>query len=130
MRRERVQIFFDEPSLTQQHFKDECDVNHILGKYSVDAIAQHAELYKGQYGDFSDIPDYQCALNRVLEADEAFMSLPANVRVKFDNDPGKFLEFVDNPANKDEMKSLGLLRDDVPVSVPVSDNVQVSENRA
>ncbi len=23
----------EEPGLTQQHFKDECDINHIMSKY-------------------------------------------------------------------------------------------------
>ena len=35
-KRERVQIFFDEPSLTRQEFKDECDLGLILKRFSAD----------------------------------------------------------------------------------------------
>jgi len=36
------------------------------------------------------------------------------LRVRFNNDPAAFLEFVHNPANHDEMGKLGLLENYVP----------------
>lgn len=122
-KRDRVQVLFDSPSLTQQNFKDECDVNRILSKYGVEQIVAHRSMYNGQYGDFSGVPDYQTALNSVLKANDMFMSLPAHVRARFDNDPGSFLSFVDDEKNRDEMVKLGLIEpQEVPVSLePVSD---------
>jgi hypothetical protein len=39
-----------------------------------------------------------------------FMSLPAKIRSRFQNDPGAFLDFVQNPENRDEMIELGLAK--------------------
>ena len=57
---------------------------------------------------FSAVPDFQEALNIVNEANALFGSLSSDVRKRFDNDPAKFLEFCNDPANGDELVSLGL----------------------
>jgi len=59
-------------------------------------------------GDFSEVVDYRTALEQVAKADEAFMALPAKVRARFSNDAAEFLDFVHNPANKEELVSMGL----------------------
>lgn len=38
------------------------------------------------------------------------MTLPAKVRDRFSNDPGKFLAFVDDPKSREEMYELGLAK--------------------
>jgi len=37
------------------------------------------------------------------------MTIPSDIRKKFDNDPGKFYEFVSNPDNKEELKQMGFI---------------------
>ena len=37
-----------------------------------------------------------------------FEELPATIRKKFENDPAKFLDFVNDERNADEMVELGL----------------------
>jgi len=96
------------PSLTQQHMKDECDINRILKKYQKDGILRHVAKYGGRYEDLPDNIDYQASLNAVMEAQEAFISLPSSVRGRFDNDPARFLAFVGDPANENELIALGL----------------------
>lgn len=105
----RVQVEFKEASHTQQHFKDDTDINIIL-KRNPDITQCQYVNHRGQptYGDFSDVADYRDALDRVLEAQEQFDELPSGVRERFGNDPGQFLEFVLNPENKDEMVKMGL----------------------
>lgn len=115
----RVQIAFDQvdestgellyPSLTKQAFKAEADVNNILARYRQTGVVEHLSVYQQLYGDFSEVDDYHTALNKLLAADDKFMSLPANIRKKFENDPGKFLEYVEDPANFDEMVVMGLI---------------------
>lgn len=106
-------------TMTKQGFAKECDINNIMKRYEKDGIISHVAKYGGQYGDFTDVPDYREALDKVMSANEMFMSLPASIRSKFENDPAKFLTFVGDPANKDEMGKLGLLRAPVPgVAVP------------
>lgn len=120
----RIQKHFhaDDPdacSLTQQHFKDECDVNKIMEKFRKTGVITHVRNVQGHYGDFSVLPSYHEAKNAILAADDMFMSLPAEIRARFDNDAGDFLDFTQNPANKDEMIALGLIPKPV-VEAPIS----------
>lgn len=107
----RVQIFFDKPTMTKQAFRDECNVNTIMRKYQKTGLLPHVDAHKGFYGDFTDVQDYQTSLNQVMAANDMFGSLPSSLRARFGNDPAQFLHFVGNPANRDEMRSLGLLKE-------------------
>lgn len=92
----------------KQSFKDECDINVIMKKYEATGLIDHVNTHQGHYADVLEVPDYQSALNSVMSAQNAFMSLPAAIRAQFENDPGQFLAFVQNPANRDEMIEMGL----------------------
>lgn len=109
----RVRLYFNEPTLTKQAFRDECNVNTIMRKFQKTGLLPHVDLHKGQYGDFTEVQDYQTSLNQVMAAQEMFSSLPSSLRARFNNDPAEFLNFVDNPSNLDEMRSLGLLNPEV-----------------
>ncbi|MCL4147298.1 UNVERIFIED_CONTAM: hypothetical protein GTU68_015673 [Idotea baltica] len=61
-----------------------------------------------QYGDFSNLPDYQTAFNAVLDANASFNALPSAVRARFNNDPAQFVEFASDPSNSDVLVDLGL----------------------
>ena len=104
----------EDVSLTQQHFKDECDINNILRQFNVTGLLPENAL-SPRYGDFTGINDYQTALNQVIAAENEFMALPANIRSRFDNDPAKLIEFLENLENKDEAIKLGLVN---PVELP------------
>lgn len=113
--RVRVPTVIEGESLTRQAHQQECDINQIMAKWQKTGIIEHVNEFEGQYGDFTDLPaDYQSALNQVMAAQEMFESLPSTVRRKFDNDPGKFLEFVDNPENAGELVEMGLAHSPVP----------------
>lgn len=108
----RIRVEFENPSRTKQAFKDECDVNNILKKYQKTNLITHVNSIKGSYGDFTNAPDYQSALNSVMDANERFMGLPSNLRRLFNNDPASFIDFVSNDANYDKALELGLLSKD------------------
>lgn len=93
----------------QQHQAADCDINNIMARYERDGLLPHVNQFQGQYGDFTGVVDYQSALNVVMNAEDCFLSLPAQIRKRFDNDPGSFLDFVTNPENRDEMISMGLV---------------------
>lgn len=95
-------------SRTKQSFKDECDINNILGNYERTGFISHVKENQGRYEDVSSGTDYREGLNVVLEAERMFMELPAPVRSKFENDPGKFLDFVSDPKNVKSMIDLGI----------------------
>lgn len=105
-------IYFDEPSLTKQSFKDECDINIIIERVmriGPDALS-HLNQRMAQYGDVSSVPDYRSALDAVNRAQGMFMSLDAKVRERFGNDPAKFLDFCNDGRNYAEAVALGLIQ--------------------
>jgi phage internal scaffolding protein len=98
----------EEPTRAQQHHREECDINVILerfgktGQMPVNAIS-------GTYGDFSGVHDYHTALNALIASESEFAALPAQIRSRFQNNPSNLIEFLDDPRNKAEAESLGLL---------------------
>lgn len=97
-----------DKSLAKQEFADEVNINTIIKRFGLDG-----ELPQGvrmpTYGDFTGLGDFQDAMNAVAQANEAFMSMPARVRERFDNDPQKFVEFCSDAKNADEAAELGLV---------------------
>lgn len=102
-------VLNDEPSLTIQAEKDSCDVNLIVAKYAKTGVMGNVRTDQPMYGDFSSAVDYHDALIKIQEAEESFMSLPANVRKRFENDPGKLIDFLQDVKNREEAISLGLV---------------------
>jgi len=114
----KVTVDFDaelEPSMTKQNHTAECDINNIMAKYKRTGLIDHVNHYQGEYADVTNLGDFQEALNTVAAAQEAFDQLPASVRKEFDNDPGKFVHFVENPDNIDKMVEMGLATRPNPV---------------
>lgn len=108
-KRQRVQTVNNEPSMTQQQFKNQCDINLIIKKFEKTGMVTHLSGKSGQYGDFSSIKDFQSNLNSVISAQNAFDSLPAAIRKRFGNDPAQLIDFVHNDANYEEAEKLGLV---------------------
>lgn len=97
------------PSLTHQSMKKECDINGIMARFEKTGILEHRNRFEGSYGDFTQTPnDYHESMNAVIAANDMFMTLPAKIRKRFQNDPGAYLDFVTDPDNIDEMVKLGL----------------------
>lgn len=105
--------------LAQQQFKEECDINAILKRFQDTGMAPHDIRGPGQYGDFSDVADYQSALNAVQNAQEAFDSLPSSLRARFQHDPAQLLGFLQDDSNRPEAIALGLI-EKPPVEAPVA----------
>lgn len=96
-----------DPSLTQQQFRDETDINNIVDLFMKTGHLP-TPVSMPQYVDYEGIFDFQSAMNVVREADENFMRMDAKVRARFHNSPQEFLEFFADPANADEAVRLGL----------------------
>lgn len=106
------------PSLTKQSFRDETDINLIVKRFMVTGELPPPKRMPS-FGDFEGTFDFQTSLNAVTEAREAFYSMPAEVRARFNNNPQLLMEFLDDGRNKDEAIRLGLVDAPVePVAVP------------
>lgn len=101
-------------SLTKQSFKDECDINTIVRKYSQTGVLTHVRTTRPMFGDFTKVSSYQEALNAVMAAQDSFMTLDPKIRARFGNDPQQFLDFIDDPSNLDEARRLGLVPPEKP----------------
>ncbi len=112
----------ESASCTKQEFHSECNINTIMAKYERDGSIDHVRDRDGDYGDFSEIVDYQSACNSVIDAQEAFAGLPARLREAHGNDPARFLAWFDE-ASEDDLREAALLP---PKEVKVADVVPVA----
>lgn len=96
-----------DESLTLQSQAQDADINVILKRFGVTGELPNG-LRVPVYGNFEGVSDYREALDLIREADRAFMSLPAEVRNRFANDAGAFVDFASNPANLEELRKMGL----------------------
>ncbi len=99
---------------THQSGNDDADINTIMQHYRTTGFITNIKLGTPVYEDFSNAEDYYASLNKVRKASDLFNSLPARVRAKVNNDPAQLINFVEDPANAEELIKLGLVE-------PVSD---------
>ena len=103
----------NEPSLTQQHFTEDADLNVIIRRYGIrDGALPPAAVANWLNVDLSELSevDLRTALDRTRAAEQAFQALPAELRSRFDNNVGRLWSFITNPANLEEAERLGLLQ--------------------
>lgn len=108
-------IEFPEPSLTIQSQAAETDINLIIKKYSQTGAIPQVNM-PPTFGDFSQITDFHEAQQLIRQAEESFMSLPPEVRQRFEHDPGLFVQFASDPENLPELRKLGLAPPAPPAS--------------
>lgn len=120
-RRERPRYVkeFHKPSRTKQEFKDECDINVLMKRYQKTGLFPQRPGDVPRYVSNIGMPDYQASLEIVMRAQDEFASLNSELRKRFDNDPAKFLAFVNDPKNADELVKLGLREAPQPPPGPV-----------
>lgn len=110
--------FSETKSLTQQQFVEECDINNIVNNYLKTGEITHLAASSPLYADVTEIPDFQSALNFVIEAGNAFMDLPSKIRERFNNDPQKLMDFISDNENREEAIRLGLIEAPEPPPAP------------
>lgn len=108
--------FSDSPSRAQQHFRDECDINFLVNTFARTGIPPAPPA--PPMATFEEVFDFQTAMNAVVSARESFAGLSSTIRSRFDNDPGKFLNFVHDPDNRDEAVKLGIVVNPPPPVAP------------
>lgn len=108
--------FSKSPSLASQASADEVDINKIMARIQK---GQTVLMPNGQpfYGDVSELDGLQDAIMKVQDAEDLFMQYPAQTRERFENDPVKLVEFLQDEKNYDEALKLGLVNPR-PVVVP------------
>lgn len=111
-------------SRTRQEFAAESDINRLVerfrdtGSFYDPLTTAKAGKRQPFFGDVTEVPDYQTALNIVIDAENNFASLPAKVRDRFNNNPQELIDFVSDEKNRAEAIELGLIAK--PVDKPES----------
>lgn len=113
--RKRVKVMFHDKDgkaldkiLTKQSFVEECDINTIVNRHKKSGTLPLLPDPNHRYGDFSNIGTFQDVQMKLFEAEDLFMAQSAKIRSMFDNDYVKYIEFIDNPENREEAIKLGL----------------------
>jgi len=117
-------LFCADASLAVQDAAEEADINTIVRRFGLTGQLPDA-VDAPVYADFEEVLDFHSAMVAVRKAETAFMTMPADVRARFANDPGRFVDFCSDEKNLAEMKELGLTRADLVLpaepAVPVVD---------
>lgn len=114
---------------TEQSHKDSCNINSIIKKFDKNGLITHVSKIEAKYGDLTGL-DFQSANNLVIKAMNDFMELPSKIRNRFKNSPEMFIEFMDNPDNRDEAIALGLIRGDwTPETDGLGEHIKSEEER-
>jgi len=107
-----VEDFDPGESLTLQGELPESDLNTLVRRWQA---GQPMPAFKpAQFGDVSAVADMMTIQQRLIDVRAAFMTLPADVRLSFGNNPLELAEFLSDPANVDEARQLGLFGADEP----------------
>lgn len=108
---EKLQVLLHFPVdslVTDQSFRDECDINTIMARYQSTGELPVLNGTQGQWLDVTEM-DFQTHMDFILDAQHLFDELPSSIRDRFGNDPGAFLGFASDESNRSELAKMGLL---------------------
>lgn len=118
-----------DKSFTNQADLETSDINKIMARYEKTGVLLDGTgiLRQPNFGDFSELKDYHTMLSVVRNAERVFATLPANVRIRFKNDPQELIDFLKDDKNTAEAVKLGLK--EAPI-IPDPDANLTAEQRA
>lgn len=105
---------FAKPSMTEQQFKHETDINNIV-KGAISNLPPRNTM--PVFADFPDPNSYVKSMNMIADAHSLFETMPSEIREKFKNSPEEMLKFMADENNRDEAIKLGLVKAEDVISV-------------
>lgn len=116
-----------DDSLTEEAHAGDTNINVIMKRYGASGQLPTV-VGTPLYGDFSEVSDFDSALRMIQEAKAAFAEIPADIRKEFDNDPGRFIAFCQDPSNNEKLKEFGLTNTPPKKSATLDDVVETLNN--
>lgn len=115
-----------------QSFADSTDIHVILQRFAATGDTSLMNVRQGMYGDFTSLPKSMAdMMQRVIDAEHLFASLPIDVREQFNHDPSQFFARMGTPefndwynayyGNKVDVDPVAV---DTVVSTPVQEGVE------
>lgn len=91
--------------------------SHMAPQHDIRTIAKQARQGREypqrknlQKGDFTKIVGLQGIMEKIIKAQEKFWELPSKIREeKFENEPQKYIEYMNNPKNIPDAIRLGII---------------------
>ena len=114
----RLETVNNEATRTKQSLIENADINKIIRKHGLTHVITAARDVEVLYGQVTS-RDLQEAMDMHNAAEEAFLKVPSDIRKKFGNDPGEFIDFATNPDNIDQMRQWGLAPSPPPPPEPM-----------
>lgn len=123
--RKRVKFMTSGQSRVEQSHRQMTNINTIVAKAKKTGRLPISSR-QPTYGDFSNAQDYHAVQTRIVTAQNEFMEVPSEIRKRFHNDVGEFIDFVQNPDNLSEAVAMGLIPESAlppapPESVPTAE---------
>lgn len=95
----RTSLVCLDPSLTQQEFTEECDINNVILRFSsTGELPPRVNARVAEFLDVSEIGDLHESLSLAARGREAFDALPDQVRAAVGYDPMRLLDALDEHA--------------------------------
>lgn len=97
-------------SLTEQSHLNDVNIHNIVGKHErlgIRSFNVNAMSDLTYFRDHASLPDYHTAMNVVTRGASAFQEVPSRIRKIFGNDAGKFLAFMLDENNREEIEDFG-----------------------
>lgn len=102
---ERQQISFDGVSLTDQSFKQECDIGFIIENFVKTGQLPESSM---SFVDCTTVQKFEDAMQIVAEAKSNFEQLPSSIRDEFKT-VTNYLSYISDPANLKDSYERGLI---------------------
>lgn len=101
---ERLYAKMSKETQTEQSHKQECDINYIMQRYRKTGILP-TRINKPVFADVANVGGFDKAMDIVAKGMSEFHKLPEKIRLKYDNDPRKWLKAAEESIIKrGEMK--------------------------
>lgn len=104
----RVSFETEGESLTEQQFAEETQILNKIRKFDSQGFFDSINRNPAQYNDFTQVRDLSDAIEQIEDARDAFLTIPSDIRKKFNNSPSEFFDFASKESNYDELVKLGL----------------------
>lgn len=108
------------PSLTEQSHAAQVKIKNIMKRAQKTGVIDHVNRYEGTYMEMPDELTFHEAQNMIAHAKTMFESVPAAIRADFDNNPAHYIEFMQNPSNREKIEAYGLDASHLPEPPPPS----------
>ena len=90
-------------SVEQNH---RTEIKKMVADAEARGLLRASVKFEGEMDDYPNY-DFQEAQMMMAKAQSMFEQLPSGIRGKFENNPAKFMDFANDPANAEEMVQYG-----------------------